>query len=195
MADAESLLVPPLRDGDVLDAYERLTRRLLEQDVRPVVVVDIDRLPSSAFPHMAEQLSISDEPAWELAETDAVKRNLLRYAFELHRYKGTIYAVRMVFRLLGLGEVDVLEGRGGRRRDGQTRRDGYGMRGDASVQWAVYRIVCYRLLTSAQADMARRMLASMVPARCALYDIDFTKAAVIRNGFARRDGTYSRGSA
>ena len=194
MADAASLLVPPLRDGDALDAYERLTRRLLEQDVRPVVVVDIDRLPSSALPHMAEQLSISDEPAWELAESETVKRNLLKHAFELHRYKGTAHAVRMVFRLLGLGEVDILEGRGGRSRNGRWRRDGYAMRGDASMQWAVYRIVCYRRLTVAQAAMARRMLGSLVPVRCALFDIDFSKAILIRNGLASRDGLYSRGS-
>ena len=196
MADAVSLLVPPLRQDATLDAAERLTRRMLDaQHVSAVVVMDIDRLPESALQHVAERFSLTDEPSWELAETDAVRRQLLRRAFELHRYKGTPYAIRMVFRLLGLGEVDILEGRGGRKRDGRWGRDGFAVRGDASMQWAVYRIVCYRRLTVMQADAARRMLASLVPARCALFDIDFSKAVLIRNGIARRDATYSRGSA
>lgn len=179
----------------MLAAYERLTKRLLEQDIRPVILMDIDRLPDSALPHMAEQLSISDEPAWEMAESDAARRQLLKRAFELHRYKGTPYAIRLIFRLLGLGEVDILEGRGGRRRDGTWRRDGFIVRGDASAQWAVYRIVCYRRLTVRQAATARRMLDAIAPARCALYDIDFSKASLIRNGIARRNGEFTRGSA
>ena len=88
----------------------------------------------------------------------------------------------------------LLEGRGGRSRNGRWRRDGYAVRGDASMQWAVYRIVCYRRLTVAQAATARRMLGSLVPARCALSDIDFSKAILIRNGLASRDGLYNRGS-
>lgn len=194
MADY-SLLVPALRNDATMQAMESLIRRLLEQDAAAVVVMDVDNLPASAIQHMAEQLSILDEPAWELAETDSARRNLLKRAFELHRFKGTLYAVRLVFSMLGLGDVQILEGRGGKIRDGTYIRNGYVVRGDASEQWAVYRVICSRLLTLQQAAVARRMLAYIAPARCALYDIDFSGAALIRNGYAKRDGTYSRGSA
>ena len=194
MADY-SLLVPALRNDATMQAMESLIRRLLDQEVAAVVVMDVDNLPASAIQHMAEQLSILDEPAWELVETDSARRNLLKRAFELHRFKGTLYATRLVFSMLGLGDVQILEGRGGKIRDGTYIRNGYVVRGDASEQWAVYRVICSRLLTLKQAAVARRMLAYIAPARCALYDIDFSGAALIRNGYAKRDGTYSRGSA
>lgn len=194
MAD-DSLLIPALRSDATMKAFESLTRRLLDQNVPAVVVMDIDNLPTSAIQHMAEQLSILDEPAWELAETDAARRNLLKRAFELHRFKGTVYAVRLVFLMLGLGEIEIIEGRAGHIRDGTYVRNEYIVRGDASVQWAVYRVICKRLLTLKQANTARRMLSYIAPARCVLYDIDFSGAALIRNGYAVRDGIYSRGSA
>ena len=191
----DSLLIPALRSDATMQAIESLTRRLLDQRVPAVVVMDIDNLPPSAIQHMAEQLSILDEPAWELAETDAARRNLLKRAFELHRFKGTSYAVRLVFSMLGLGDVQILEGRGGKYRDGTYIRNGFIVRADASEQWAVYRVICSRLLTLKHAAVARRMLAYIAPARCALFDIDFSGAALIRNGYATRNGTYSRGSA
>lgn len=193
---ADSLLVPPLRSDATMLAIESLTRRLLDQDVAAVVVMDADNLPVGAIKHMAEQLSILDEPAWELAETDSARRNLLKRAFELHRFKGTVSGIRLVFTLLGLGSVVIEEGRGGARRDGTySRSDAFRVRGDASEGWAVYRVRCNRLLTLRQAEIARRMLAVIAPARCAIYEINFANAALIRNGYGRRDGTYSRGSA
>lgn len=194
MAD-DSLLIPALRSDATMKAFESLTRRLLDQNVPAVVVMDIDNLPTSAIQHMAEQLSILDEPAWELAETDAARRNLLKRAFELHRFKGTVYAVRLVFLMLGIGEIEIIEGRAGHVRDGTYVRNEYIVRGDPSVQWAVYRVICKRLLTLKQAEIARRMLTYIAPARCVLYDIDFSGAALIRNGYAVRGGIYSRGSA
>ena len=194
MADTESLLVPPLRQDATLDAAERLTRRLLDaQHVSTVVVMDIDHLPDSAIQHVAERFSLTDEPAWELAESDAARRQLLKRAFELHRYKGTPYAVRLVFELLGLGEAFIEEGRAGLTFDGGRPYDGFSQYG-SDQHWAVYRVFFQRLLTAAQAATARRMLALIAPARCALYEINFAGASLIYNGFASYDGAYSFGA-
>jgi phage tail P2-like protein len=194
LAQDTSLLVPTLRRDANMRAQERLVERLSSLSVRSVVVHDFDNVDASALNHLAEQFGLLDI-GWELAETEAAKRAMLKSAIEIQRHRGTVWAVRHVFRLLGLGEIDIQEGRSGYRRDGMHRRDGFTVRGERSLRWAEYRIHCHRLLTLKQAVAARRLLDNLAPKRNHLVEINFSEAALIRNGFARRDGTYSRGSA
>lgn len=167
--------------------------RLQAIDPQDVLVRWIDHVDVSLLPILAEEYSLIDD-GWELAETEQAQRAMLKGAIRLHRIKGTPAAIREVFRMLGLGEVVIEEGRSGRRRDGTFRRDGFVVRGERQDHWAEYRIKCMRQLSIRQAEAARRLLASVAPARCHLYEINFSDAALIRNGFARRDGTYTRGS-
>ncbi|WP_432719831.1 phage tail protein [Jeongeupia wiesaeckerbachi] len=191
---ADELLQPPLASDARFQVLGDLASRLNDIDLSPLLVYMIDSVDASALYALAEQFSLTDSDGWALAETETAQRALIKRAIEIHRYKGTPWAVREVFRLLGLGEIEIEEGRGGYRRDGTCRRDGFAIRGTKADQWAVYRIKCFRQLSIKQAEEARRMLASVAPARCALFEIDFSAAALIRNGFARRDGTYTRGS-
>lgn len=161
-------------------------------DPQLVIVRWIDRVNASLLPILAEEYSLLDD-GWELAETEEAQRAMLKGAIRLHRIKGTPAAIREVFSMLGLGEVEIDEGRSGRRRDGTFLRDGFVVRGERQDRWAEYRIKCPRRLSVKQAAAARRLLASVAPARCHLVEINFTGAALIRNGFSRRDGTYSRG--
>lgn len=188
-----SLLVPPLRNNTSLRAIEQLTTRLLKQNVSSVVVMDIDNLPTDAFLHMAEQLSVLDEPAWQLAPNNDAKRGLLKRAFELHRYKGTVYAIKLVFEMLDLGDVTIEEGRGAISYNGAHPFDGYYLHG-SQKHWAVYRVLCSVLLTAAQAAVAKRMLSTVAPARDVLYEINFTSAKLIYNSFVRYDGSYNYGA-
>ncbi|MGC0151054.1 phage tail protein [Chromobacterium vaccinii] len=167
--------------------------RLAAIDPQDVLVRWIERVDVSLLPLLAEEYSLLDD-GWDLAETEQAQRAMLQGAIRLHRIKGTPAAIREVFHMLGLGDVVVEEGRSGRRRDGACRRDGYAMRGVREGHWAEYRIKCSRQLSIKQAAAARRLLASVAPARCWLVEINFADAALIRNGFARRDGSYTRGS-
>lgn len=194
LAQDASLLVPALRRDVNMRAQERLVGRFAKLPLQPIVVYDFDNVDASALPHLAEQFGLL-EIGWELAETEAAQRAMLKAAIELQRHRGTVWSVRQVFRLLGLGEIDIEEGRSGYRRDGTQQRDGFVVRGEHSLRWAEYRIHCHRLLTLKQAAAARRLLENLAPKRDQLYEIDFSEAALIRNGFASRDGTYSRGSA
>ncbi|ERE07148.1 phage tail protein [Pseudogulbenkiania ferrooxidans] len=167
--------------------------RLAAIDPQDILVRWIERVDVSLLPLLAEEYSLLDD-GWELAETEQAQRAMLQGAIRLHRIKGTPSAIREDFRMLGLGEVVIEEGRAGRRRDGAFRRDGFAVRGQRQDNWAEYRIKCSRQLSIKQAAAARRLLASVAPARCHLVEINFTDAALIRNGYARRDGTYTRGS-
>lgn len=168
------------------------TSRLAAIDPQDIIVRWIDRVDASLLPVLAEEYSLLDD-GWELAATETAQRALLKGAIRLHRLKGTPAAIREIFRMLGLGEIQLDEGRSGKRRDGTFSRDGYAIRGKHLEHWAHYRVRCFRQLTVKQAAAARRMLASVAPARCHLVEINFAAAAIIRNGYARRDGSYTRG--
>lgn len=194
MANA-SLTIPPVLAAD--DRFSVLAKIALEAfqiDLTCLLVYLIDSVDVSILPYLAEQLSLVGD-GWELAATESAQRAMLKGAIELHRYKGTVWAVKQVFKLLDLGDVDVEAGRSGRRRDGTMRRDGFVVRGERSLRYAEYRIRCHRLMSVQQAAMARRLLANFAPKRCLLVEIDFSSAALIRNGYAVRNGSYSRGSA
>lgn len=185
-------LPPPLAGDARFQVLSQIALEAFDVDLSPLLVYLVDTVDVSVLPHLAEQFSLVGD-GWELAETESAQRDLVKAAIGIHLHKGTPWAVRQVFAVLGLGEVEILESRSGFQRDGTVCRDGYAVRGDRSVRWAEYRIRINRLLTVQQATLARTLLASVTPARCLLVDIDFSSAALIRNGFAVRDGSYSRG--
>lgn len=193
MAAEVDLPLPPVLASDPrFVAIVQAALSGLVVDLLPVLIYMVDVVDATALPYLAEQFSLHGD-GWEVAATDAEQRALMKSAIRLHQHKGTVWSVRQVFRLLGLGEVVIQEGRAGYVRDGTMRRDGFAVRGERWERWAEYRIRLSRLLTIDQAQLARQLLANIAPARCALVEIDFSGAALIRNGFARRDGTYTRG--
>ncbi|ADJ61729.1 tail-related protein [Herbaspirillum seropedicae SmR1] len=97
-----SLLPPGLRQDASLRALETLAARPAALDLQAAVLYDFARVPASALIHLAEQLNMLGDAGWDLADTDAKKRALLREAIALHRIKGTPYAVKRALELLGV---------------------------------------------------------------------------------------------
>ena len=67
-------------------------------------------------------MSIGEE--WALATTEAERRSMVAAAVELHRYKGTPYAVRRGLVSAGFRDATVQEGQAVLRHDATVRRDG-----------------------------------------------------------------------
>lgn len=151
---------------------------------------DSQRCPPALLPWLAWERSVEQ---FDAAATVEKQRALIHASLTVHKHKGTVAAVRDVFRILGLGEVEIEEGRGGLRRDGTRRRSDYYLRGNRSSHWASYRVLCGSLLTVPQASLARALLADIAPVRCQLHSLDFSRAALVRNGYGRRNGHYTRG--
>ncbi|PBJ94759.1 phage tail protein [Pseudomonas plecoglossicida] len=170
-----------------------LDETMAEVDLDAMLVYLVDLVKPTLLPVLADQFSMLDEAAWLLAESVDARRNLIKGAAELHRYKGTPWAVREVIRLLGFGEIVLQEGLGNQVRDGSIARDGAHVHGDPS-SWPLYRVFLKRPITNDQAATLRRLLISVAPARCRLVSLDYTSVAIRHNGFARRDGQYNRGS-
>lgn len=170
-----------------------LDESMAEVDLNAMLVYLVDLVKPRILPVLADQFSMLDEPAWMLAESVGARRNLIKSAAELHRYKGTPWAVREVIRLLGFGEIVLQEGLGNQVRDGSINRDGAHVHGDPA-SWPLYRIFLNQPITNDQAALVRRLLLSVAPARCRLASLDYSSAAIRHNGLARRDGQYNHGS-
>ncbi|MEQ6290537.1 phage tail protein I [Vogesella sp. GCM10023246] len=152
---------------------------------------DANRCPTEFLPWLAWARSVE---GFDAASSEDRQRALIRQSIDIHKRKGTVAAVRDVFRVLGLGEVTIEQGRSGYRRDGTRTRTAFNKRGNRADAWAEYRVVCYSRLTVQQAAIGRQMLVDIAPARCHLFELDFSHAALTRNGLASRNGSYTRGS-
>lgn len=143
---------------------------------------------------LAESRSILNEDGYWLAESDSARRRLIKGAYELHRKKGTPWAIREIVRRLGFGQVELIERMGNKTRNGEIRRDGRYSHGH-SDRWAHYRIIMNAPITNDQAALLRRTLAAFAPARCVLAALDYQTASLRHNGQAMRDGAFNRGTA
>ncbi|EEU9502623.1 TPA: phage tail protein I [Escherichia coli] len=189
----EPLQLPPPLEGDIsLRTLGRLAGRLDNIDLSVLMVFLVDIVDSSALPWLGEQFSLSGD-GWELAESDDVRRMLIKAAIELHRYKGTPWSIREVIRRFGFGEVDLIEGTGHLSYDGNRSYNGLFVHGDAAA-WAVYRVILKQPITNDQAAMLRQTLAAFAPARCHLASLEYQSVAIRYNNTAIHDGSYNHGS-
>ncbi|HDS5691512.1 phage tail protein I [Escherichia coli] len=189
----EPLQLPPPLEGDIsLRTLGRLAGRLDNIDLSVLMVFLVDIVDSSALPWLGEQFSLSGD-GWELAESDDVRRMLIKAAIELHRYKGTPWSIREVIRRFGFDEVDLIEGTGRLSYDGNRSYNGLFVHGDAAA-WAVYRVILKQPITNDQAAMLRQTLAAFAPARCHLASLEYQSVAIRYNNTAIHDGSYNHGS-
>ncbi len=190
-----SLLVPPMRRDLHYRTVESLNARTSALPLRPLIIYDFDHCEASALPHLAEQLNAFGDIGWELCGGDtAAQREYLKGVIAIKRLKGTPHSIREVFRLLGLGEVVIEEGRGGKRYDGAFVYDGFPVYDGRARDWAVYRVTVNALLTNLMAARIRSLLLKWAPARCHLWELRSSGGQLIYNALANYDNQYNYGS-
>lgn len=147
---------------------------------------------TAALPWLSWALSVE---AWHEAKSEDARRALILNSIEIHRRKGTPWAIRLLIRALGFGEIMIIERIGGRTHNGEISRDGEFPRAALADTWATYKIVFDRPITNAQADRIRKLLPSVAPARCHCVGLRYAAVVNSHNGVMRRDGTFNRGLA
>lgn len=168
--------------------------RMNDADVARLMPRLINLVAPEHLVMLAESRSILGADGYWLAESDQMRRRLIKGAYELHRYKGTPWAIREIVRRLGFGEVQIIEGMGNKRHNGEITRDGRYAHGH-SDRWAHYRIIMANVITNDQAALLRHTLRAFAPARCVLAALDYQAAALRHNGRIIRDGRFNRGTA
>lgn len=187
--------LPPALAGDERFALlcELLAETYAGLDLGAMAVYLVDQVKASLLPTLAEQFSLLDEAAWLLTESEDARRNLIKNAVTLHRYKGTPWAIKEMVRLLGFGEATLLEGLGGLVYDAEANFNGIRVYGDTG-SWPVYRVFLGQPVTNDQAELLRRVLRATAPARCRLASLEYTAVPVRYNQVAVFDGQYNHGS-
>ena len=168
--------------------------RMNDADVARLMPRLINLVAPEHLVMLAESRSILGADGYWHAESDQMRRRLIKGAYELHRYKGTPWAIREIVRRLGFGEVQIIEGMGNKRHNGEITRDGRYAHGH-SDRWAHYRIIMANVITNDQAALLRHTLRAFAPARCVLAALDYQAAALRHNGRIIRDGRFNRGTA
>lgn len=189
MTDAHATLLPPNATRQER-ALEAATARMASAPVPLRDIWDATRCPAPLLPWLAWAFSVDE---WREEWSDDAKRASIRDAVEIHRRKGTVWAIKRALANAGYGDARLLEGTGNASYDGAFQHNGLQTHGDAKG-WAQYRFIMAKPITREQGEAIRAMLRTVVPARCYLIDLSFIDAQFY-NGEYRYDGTFAHGAA
>lgn len=195
MAD-ERLLPPGIRD-ERFRAFLALLDRWDELPLLPLLANRVDSVPPELLYPLAWQFGVTGVAGWDLADTDAKRRELIRRAVELHRRRGTPWAIREAFRAVGFPNLRIDEYYGRARRNAVFSRNGQVNRGPGGA-WAYFTLVVTTNPPSSPIDaQVRALLRSIAevwkPARSRLLQMSFTEyrhdKRYLRDGTMVRSGT------
>lgn len=185
MADYDDSVLPmPLQQTRFI-VLERLLKRLDSLSQHTIIMLT-DLNPADTLPFFADHFSLFGD-GWEFAVSENDKRKLIKEAIEIHRYKGTPWAIKRVLKLLGFGDCELIERTGFLEHNSVAKHNSshrYGYGGD----WTHYKLVTPRLMSTADAERIRALLLDVAPLRCKLISINIP---VNHNGSIKHDGTYN----
>ena len=94
---------PPLASDERFSILANIAaERFAQLDLTALMVYLVDLVDASALPALAEQVHVQGLEGWLFTTDEREKRELIKQAIELHKYKGTIWAVRRVLEILSL---------------------------------------------------------------------------------------------
>ena len=105
MAEYQSLLVPPLRLDESSRALDKVAAdRMDALPLNAALIYDFDRVHESALLVLGEQFNLLGRSGLDLSgfssASELERRELLKKAIDLHRYKGTRWAIKQVLEIL-----------------------------------------------------------------------------------------------
>lgn len=186
-----SSLLPPLLDNPRWQVLEQLLMRLNVLSRQSAIPLLVDITHESALDHLADQLSL-DGDGWEMADTLEAKRALLKEAIQLHRKKGTPFAVKRTLETLGYSNVSITE-RAEFFTHNSTEQHNATRTYQRAGSWTHYRLQMAQTITRREATLIRRTLDGVSPRRCLLIGIDYPSN--LHNAITSHDGTYNYGVA
>lgn len=80
-----------------------------QKDYSQLLMYIIDIADADTLPLLAWQLDVLGYKGWKLCKTDADRRALIKKAIELHRYKGSVWAVKESLKSIGFVDAVLTE--------------------------------------------------------------------------------------
>ena len=110
MTSNGSILADSIAHLPHLAAFDLLVKkRFSDLELDKLLVYLIDTVDSDAIPYLAEQFDVLGYKGFKLATTEADQRAIIKRSIELHRYKGTLWAVREALTSIGFGDAIIEE--------------------------------------------------------------------------------------
>lgn len=157
-------------------ALAKLSERLATLDTAALLVYLVDSVKPQALPHLAEQFHVMGMEGWSAAETDEARRSLIKGAIELHRHKGTPWAMKQALRNVGYADAVIEEGLPPLRYDGATSYSAEEKYSNGS-SWASFRILVdigeNKGAGGAELALLLGMIEDVKPARAVLRDVSY----------------------
>ncbi|UAY56273.1 phage tail protein I [Arachidicoccus terrestris] len=205
MTNNGSILADSIAHITHIAAFDLLMKsRFNNMQLDQLLVYIIDTVDASAIPYLAQQFDVLGYKGFRLANTDADKRNIIKRAIELHRYKGTLWAIREALVSIGYGDAEITEHVGEHWANFRVTIDlGEKSLGDAEVQDIVKMINEYKNARSTLVDVSyiisisgeKITLSDSETDGQAIEDEDEVSAGgnVLHNGLVVRNGTNNYG--
>lgn len=80
---------------------------LIEREVVLTVLVDI--MPANMLVHLAREFNVMGVKGWKFVNTDEERRDLIKSAIELQRFKGTPWSIKEALKRIGYPDVTIDE--------------------------------------------------------------------------------------
>lgn len=148
-------------------------------EIDRVLVYLVDIVDESALYHLASQFDVLGYKGWFLANSEADRRELIKKAIYLHRYKGTPFAVKEAIKSLGFADAIIYERITGytKQYDGEIYHNGIYNYG-GNYHWAIFRVVVDPTtypgpITSQVVTAMLALIKEYKAARCHLLDLTF----------------------
>ncbi|MFB2538799.1 phage tail protein [Acinetobacter sp. c3-l95] len=180
-----SVLPMPLQNPRFL-ILESLLQRL-ERLPQHAIVTLIDIVTPTALTAFADHFSLLGD-GWEFANNENEQRELIKGAIEIHRHKGTPWAIKRTLQLLGYGDCELQERFSHHKHNGQIRHNGHAHYASIGA-WTHYRLLMQKRITLSEAERIRVLLTNVAPLRCKLVSINlnnFYHNSVIRHNATHR---------
>lgn len=93
-----------------LQAFDLLIKKRFDEfELDKLLVYLIDTVNVDAIPYLAKQFDVLGYKGFRLAITEADQREIIKKSIELHRFKGTLWAVEEALKSIGYGDAIIEE--------------------------------------------------------------------------------------
>lgn len=149
-------------------------QRYLALDLSIILMYVVDTAPEPALFYLAEQFDVLGNKGWNLANTEADRRALIKRAIELHQYKGTPWAIKEALKSVGFDDAIIIEGVG---IDYDGTYDYDGIITYSGGNWATFRVIVVLpddfTIDAGNIELARSLILEYKNARSHLLDLSF----------------------
>lgn len=191
-----NLLPSSIKNKAHLSAFDAMIeQRFIDLDFTPVLMNLVDTCSVNALPYLLNQFDVLGYKGLRFLDPlsttyDNDRRDLIKKAIELHKYKGTRWAIKESLKLIGVTDCEIYSNVSNYFHDGVWLRDGsiaHNIQNWATFTLKVNSATFTTITTGLVTDMVN-LINEYKTGRSRLVRI--VGIGLMHNGFAYRDGSY-----